>query len=318
MSFEDIPILAVDDAKFSSAIIAKALREGGFTNVRVSDDPLDALRSIEKRPPQILITDWMMPEMDGLELTRRVKQHDEENEHFTYVILLTGQDDVESMNEAFTAGVDDFLNKANLRDQLLPRVFAAQRMAERQNKLIRTNRLLRKHIRDQQTSLVDPVTGLGNQKFALARINDVAKEAQARGGAACLILVGINNLDVIQQQFSATVIKELMCGISAKIRGLVRPLDVIARPQANTFCVITLQEDIDNCTSKTFQRIFDSLYMQSFKTSEGFVPVFVGIAISAADAATGFPEPKAFMRTCYDALTRSFDTGVIEVSRYQD
>jgi PleD family two-component response regulator len=98
----------------------------------------------------------------------------------------------------------------------------------------------------------------------------------------------------------------------------VRPLDVIARPQANTFCVVTLQEDIDNCTSKTFQRIFDSLYMQSFKTSEGFVPVFVGIAISAADAATGFPEPKAFMRTCYDALTRSFDTGVIEVSRYQD
>ena len=74
MSNEDIPILVVDDAKFSSAIIAKALRGGGFSNVRFTNNPLQALRSLEKRPAQILIADWLMPSMDGLELTRRVKK----------------------------------------------------------------------------------------------------------------------------------------------------------------------------------------------------------------------------------------------------
>ena len=74
MSHEDIPILVVDDAKFSSAIIAKALRSGGFANVRFTNNPLQALRSIEKRPAQILIADWLMPSMDGLELTRRIKR----------------------------------------------------------------------------------------------------------------------------------------------------------------------------------------------------------------------------------------------------
>jgi PleD family two-component response regulator len=46
MSYEDIPILVVDDAKFSSAIIAKALRSGGFSNVRFTNNPLQALRSL--------------------------------------------------------------------------------------------------------------------------------------------------------------------------------------------------------------------------------------------------------------------------------
>ena len=317
MSYEDIPILVVDDAKFSSAIIAKALRGGGFSNVRFTNNPLQALRSLEKRPAQILIADWLMPNMDGLELTRRVKKLDETSQHFTYVMLLTARDDMEAMNDAFEEGVDDFLNKANLRAQLLPRVIAAQRLASRQNQLLRTNKLLRKKIRDLQTTdLVDPVTGLGNLKFTFERIKDTIKHAETRGGAACLLLVGINNLDVIEEQYEQPIIDELMSGIGAKVRQLVRPLDVVTRPESNMFAVITLQPDIHNCTSQSFRRIFDNLYMHSFKTSEGYIPVVVGVSISAADSETGFPHPKHFMRHAYQGLTHSFDTGLITVEPF--
>lgn len=318
MSYEDIPILVVDDAKFSSAIIAKALRSGGFSNVRFTNNPLQALRSLEKRPAQILMADWLMPSMDGLELTRRVKKLDEASEHFTYVMLLTARDDFEAMSEAFDEGVDDFLNKANLRAQLLPRVVAAQRIAARQNELLRTNRLLRKKIHELQTTdLVDPVTGLGNLKFAIDRISDTLKQAETRGGAACLLLVGINNLGVIEEQYDQSIVDELMSGIGAKVRQLVRPLDVVTRPEKDMFAVITLQPDIENCTSQSFRRIFDNLYMHSFKTSEGYIPVVVGVSISAADSGTGFPHPKHFMRHAYQGLTHSFDTGLITVERFE-
>jgi diguanylate cyclase (GGDEF)-like protein len=317
MSYEDIPILVVDDAKFSSAIIAKALRSGGFSNVRFTNNPLQALRSAEKRPAQIMIADWLMPSMDGLELTRRIKKLDVAIGHFTYVMLLTARDDIQAMNEAFQEGVDDFLNKANLRGQLLPRVFSAQRIAERQNELIRTNRLLRKKVRELTTTdLVDPVTGLGNMKFTLERIRNVTREVDARGGAACLLLVGINNLDVIESQYDRAVVDELMSGVSAKMRQLVRPLDVVTRPEANMFAVSMLQSNIENCTSASFRRVFDNLYMHSFKTSEGFIPVVVGVSLVAADPATGLPDPKTFMRTGFEALSQSFDTGIITVLRY--
>jgi phosphoserine phosphatase RsbU/P len=317
MSYEDIPILVVDDAKFSSAIIAKALRSGGFSNVRFTNNPLQALRSIEKRPAQILIADWLMPSMDGLELTRRVKKLDETSGHFTYVMLLTARDDIQAMHQAFKEGVGDFLNKANLRGQLLPRVLAAQRIAERQNELLRTNRLLRKKVRELTTTdLVDPVTGLGNMKFTLDRILAVNKEVDSRGGAACLLLVGINNLEVIEKQYDKSVLDELMSGMSAKLRQLVRPLDVVTRPESNLFAVTMLQPSLENCTSASFRRIFDNLYMHSFKTSEGFIPVVVGVSLVAADAATGLPEPRAFMRIAHEALRKSFDTGIITVVRH--
>jgi len=80
----------------------------------------------------------------------------------------------------------------------------------------------------------------------------------------------------------------------------------------------TLQPDIENCTSTSFRRIFDNLYMHSFKTSEGFIPVVVGVSLVAADTRTTIPDPRTFMRTAYDALTRSFDTGIITVVRYRE
>jgi PleD family two-component response regulator len=107
-----------------------------------------------------------------------------------------------------------------------------------------------------------------------------------------------------------------MSGVSAKMRQLVRPLDVVTRPEANMFAVSMLQSNIENCTSASFRRVFDNLYMHSFKTSEGFIPVVVGVSLVAADPATGLPDPKTFMRTGFEALSQSFDTGIITVLRY--
>ncbi|MEM7096956.1 MAG: response regulator [Pseudomonadota bacterium] len=316
---KDIPILVVDDAKFSSAVIAKVLRAGGFDNVRFTHNPREALRSLEKKSVQILIADWLMPGLDGLELTRQVKKADENTDHFTYVILMTARDDPEGMVAAFSNGVDDFINKAHLRTQLLPRVLAAGRIASRQNDLISSNRKLQKKVREfQSTDVIDPVTGLGNQKFTLDSIASTLKQAETRSGAACLLLIGINNLGVVKKQYDTSSIDELISGISAKIRSLVRPLDVVTRPEANIFAVTMLQDDLKAATSQSFKRLFDSLYMHSFKTSEGYIPVVVGVSISAADSDTGFPDAKALMNFAYKGLTSSFETGVVSAAAYSD
>jgi phosphoserine phosphatase RsbU/P len=317
MSDSDIPILVIDDAKFSSAIIAKVLRTGGFSNVRFTNNPLEAMRSIEKRPAQIIIADWLMPAMDGIELARRIKKLDESQDHFSYVMLMTARDDYEALAKAFAAGVDDFMNKAHLRTQLLPRVVAADRITTRHNELMKSNKLLSRKVKELQTTdLVDPVTGLGNLKFTMERLDATLQESETRGGAACLLLVGVNNLDVIKKQYEPGSIDELMSGISAKIRQLVRPLDIVTRPEPNIFAVTTLQDNLQNCTSQSFRRIFDSLYMHSFKTSEGYIPVVVGVSITAADASTGHPRGRELMEFAYRGLTRSFETGIINVQPY--
>lgn len=317
MSTNDIPILVVDDAKFSSAIIAKALRNGGFGNVRFTNNPLQALRSLEKRPASIVIADWLMPSLDGTELARRIRKLDETQDRYTYIMLLTARDDFSAMQSAFDDGVDDFMNKANLRGQLLPRIIAAARITARHNELMQANRTLGRKIRDLQTTdLVDSVTGLGNMRFTLEQLDALVRDVDARGGAACLLLVGINNLDVISEQYDEVAVNELISGIAAKVRQLVRPLDLVTRPEPNLFAVVMRQDSIDNCTSTSFRRIFDNLYMHSFRTSEGFIPIVVGVSICAVDSSTGFPAGKLYFSAAYDALRQSFDTGLITVEQY--
>ena len=318
MPTNDIPILVVDDAKFSSAIIAKALRSGGFSNVRFTNNPLQALRSLEKQPASIVIADWLMPSLDGTELARRISKLDEAAERFTYVMLLTARDDFDAMRAAFEDGADDFLNKANLRGQLLPRVLAAERIARQINDLMAARRSLSRSVDDLKTTdLVDPVTGLGNKQFTLDRLDALGREVDARGGAGALIQVGIANLDAVVSQYDDIAVNELVSGIGAKLRQLVRPLDLLTRPETNLFAVMMRHDQIETCTSSSFKRIFDNLYMHSFKTSEGFVPVVVGVSICAIDASTGFPAPQVWYEAGLAALERSFDTGLITAEKFK-
>jgi phosphoserine phosphatase RsbU/P len=317
MSHEDIPILVVDDAKFSSAIIAKALRSGGFGNVRFTNNPLQALRSIEKRPAGILIADWLMPMMDGLELARRVKALDDERGHFTYVMLLTARDDIQAMQQALHEGVDDFLNKANLRGQLLPRVFAAQRIAERENELLGTNQTLRNKIQELTTAdTIDPATGLGNVRFTSDRITELLRDIEARGGAACLLLAGISNYEAIAEQHDNKTVDALMTAFATRLGRLVRPLDIVTRPDSSTFAVIMRQPALEHCSTNCFQRVFDALYMHTFSLDDGLVPVVVGVGICGADATTGHPSAGELMQCARHALEDSLSTGRIAVRRF--
>jgi len=314
MPDSDIPILVIDDAKFSSTVIARLLRDGGYTDVRMTNNPLEGLRSIEKRPASIIITDWLTPGLTGAELTRRIRAIDRSHDHCSYVLLLTARDDHKLLNEAFNHSVDDFINNAQLATQLLPKLVAASTAIRRQNDMAHRNRELKRELEALQTTdLIDPVTGLGNLKFTEQRLTDLLTESSARGGVACVLLVGVSNFDVITEQYQTAAANELMASMSAKVRQLVRPLDLVTRPMQNTFAVTTLQDNLANCTSQSFSRVFDSLYMHSFRTSSGYIPVVVGVSIAAADASTGYPRAQEFLEFARLGLAKSYTSGTIEV-----
>jgi len=161
-----LSILVVDGARFSSTIIAKILRTGGFHDVRFTNSPFQALRSLEKRPAEIIISDWNLPSMNGLELTRRVRAAEPAARHHTHIILLTGAEDTDALEEALAVGVDDFLGKEQIRGLLQNRILAAQKLSARQNNLLRDNAALEQQVNDLRTTdVIDPITGLGNLKL---------------------------------------------------------------------------------------------------------------------------------------------------------
>lgn len=283
MNNRDLSILIVDDAKFSSAVVSRALSIAGYTDIRHASSAQEALEKMEERSAALVIADWLMPEMDGLELTRRVRQLDEQVNRYTYIILLTAREGVPALQKAFDEGVDDFVNKSAMNDQLVPRVMAAARLARMYNNVLSQNQnLIEANARLKKHTTLDPLTGYGNRQYAVKRLDDALKQSRQRGGAACLLLLRVEKLDDLEKQHGQAAAAQLLLAMSRRLRQLVRPMDVLARLGPDLFALITYQEAVENCTPASFRRLHEGLNVRAYKTAAGFFQAEVSISMSAA------------------------------------
>ena len=118
-------VVAVEDDPASRLLLQLALEKLGH-QVALAESGGEAWEHLQREPAQVVITDWMMPDVDGLELTRRLRaRHDRS---YTYVIMLTALGGKASYLEAIAAGADDFLTKPLDHDILAARLMVAERV----------------------------------------------------------------------------------------------------------------------------------------------------------------------------------------------
>jgi type IV pilus assembly protein PilB len=119
-------ILIVEDDAVSRTVLVRTVEKLGHECL-VAEDGLEALRMYESTPEvDVIISDWMMPNMDGLELCRRVRSLDREG--YTFFIFLTALGGREHLLEGMQAGADEYLTKPLDMDQLRVKLIAASRV----------------------------------------------------------------------------------------------------------------------------------------------------------------------------------------------
>ena len=119
-------VLAVEDDPVALAVLTRALRKLGHDVVAVQDG-LAALKQLEVDPVRVVVSDWLMPSLDGLELCRRVRER--VGSDYVYFILLTSQlPTEENQRAAIEAGVDDFLSKPLEVQEIWMRLRVAERI----------------------------------------------------------------------------------------------------------------------------------------------------------------------------------------------
>ncbi len=118
-------ILIADDDPISRLMLSCALTNLGHT-VAEAANGRDALAQWQRRRQPLVVSDWMMPDLDGLGLARAVRG--EQGPGFTYIVLLTARTGKANHLEAMAAGADDFMSKPFDPDQLSARVRVAERI----------------------------------------------------------------------------------------------------------------------------------------------------------------------------------------------
>jgi diguanylate cyclase (GGDEF)-like protein len=101
--------LVVDDDRGARLLTSALLRQSGF-NIVEAGDGIEALLAFERSKPGIVVLDVVMPEMDGFSVCKEIRNRSEEGRHIP-ILMMTGLDDIDSINRAYEAGATDFITK---------------------------------------------------------------------------------------------------------------------------------------------------------------------------------------------------------------
>ncbi len=140
-------ILVVDDDSMSRKVVAMSLSIKGHDIVEACDG-FEAMEIFKNEDIGILISDWMMPIMDGLELTRRIRAYSQDR--YVYIIMLTARTDKEDMLEGFDAGVDEYINKPPHIAELDARLKVGIRIVNLEQKLIEEQRKVTRYAQEME------------------------------------------------------------------------------------------------------------------------------------------------------------------------
>lgn len=173
-------ILVADDDDVSALVLSDRLEELGY-DVTVVENGTLAWDNIQTGAFRLLILDWMMPELDGMEIVRRVRETP--SAAYTYIILLTGRTDRKDRLEALSGGVDDFLPKPLDQGELIARLKAADRILKSEEALRDSNEELKHHRRSElrtggyiQQRLLQAPAPTNTPGFRIASLNIPSQE----------------------------------------------------------------------------------------------------------------------------------------------
>ncbi|OIO81912.1 MAG: hypothetical protein AUJ90_03860 [Gallionellaceae bacterium CG1_02_60_948] len=236
-------VLLVEDDRAMRAMVEQWLTVAGH-RVSLAQDGAEALKMAELHRPQVVITDWVMPQMDGIALCRELRRTPAHRN--TYLIVMTAESLPDKLVEAFEAGIDDYLTKPLTPKLFFARLRAAQRVVQLQEELafdreqlVRfSNELSAANKRLQQQALSDALTELPNRRFAMERLEqEWALTRRGERALSCMML-DIDHFKKINDTFGHQLGDEALKQVADALRKTARAQDVVCRYGGEEFLVI--------------------------------------------------------------------------------
>ncbi len=140
MSASPLKVIVAEDSELQRLYLCSLINALGYQAIE-AEDGAAALDLIRNTDIQILISDIEMPNLDGIALTRAIRQLD--LDHYVHVIVVTGADDTEVREDALRSGADDFITKGGSTETLKARIRAATRLINHAKELAERTRALK-------------------------------------------------------------------------------------------------------------------------------------------------------------------------------
>ena len=226
-------ILIAEDQAPSALFLERMLEKMGH-EVAVAPDGEEAWGIVRSGDAPVLISDWMMPRLNGLDLCRRIRALG--GDRYTYIILLTSRDRREDRLEGLSAGADDFLTKPTHPDELALRLQIAERI------LAVHDHLARRNLQLAYQATHDGLTGLPNRSYLQHEL-ERRLDGRSADGPFALLLIDLDRFKEINDTLGHHYGDLLLQALAPRLRDVVGDSGTAARIGGDEFGVLVTGAD---------------------------------------------------------------------------
>jgi two-component system cell cycle response regulator len=227
---EPMRVLLAEDDPTTLLITQRLLKKAGYDVDVVTNGAL-AFERLKTHFYPMVLTDWEMPEMDGLALCRAIRSAALEG--YVYTILLTARDSKENIVAGLEAGADDYLTKPVDEDELIARLNTGKRILSLEQSLRAANR------RNEHLSQTDALTGTYNRRYLMQRLPQEAERAHRYSHPLSLVLCDVDHFKEVNDTHGHQVGDQVLQGVAQFLRDHVRvEIDWVARYGGEEFVIV--------------------------------------------------------------------------------
>lgn len=286
-------ILLAEDDEAAQILVKEFLANNLGHTVFTASDGHQALALALDKLPHIVVTDWLMPVMNGLELTRSLRATDWGKN--LYIVMLTSVDDEKDVIEAFDAGVDDYVTKPVNFRALRARLRAAWHYRQLQESWERDREQLKRFAAElaltnrklEHYALTDMLTELPNRRSGMETLAEAWSIADRSDLLMAIMLIDIDHFKTINDTYGHSVGDKVLKEIAALFRKAARKGDAFCRFGGEEFLVICQPGNVDAKSAVIFaERLRRMVAAYSIQTDEIRLQITISIGIALKEPAT--------------------------------
>ncbi|MGA3104223.1 MAG: diguanylate cyclase [Terriglobales bacterium] len=267
--------LVVDDSAVYRKLIGDHLRSWGF-GVTLAECGTTAWQILEQtHAPKLVLLDWVLPDLDGIELCRRIRKAGASGP-YVYVIVLTSNEGRQKMLEAMHAGADDYLVKPFDELELKARLLVGQRILNLQEELVAARESMR------HAATHDSLTGLMNRGEILLMLERELERARREQKPLSVLLGDVDHFKSVNDTLGHLFGDEALREIGRRLRAQLRVYDGVGRYGGEEFLMVLPNCDLPGALLRANE--LREILAHSPVVSAGkerMVTMSMGVAVSA-------------------------------------
>ncbi len=275
-----LKILLVEDSAIDRHIITKSLKAWGF-KLSVATTGARARKILQRRDaPRLVLLDWMLPDMDGTQLCRELRNRGA-NEPYVYIVMVTAKEKKADLLKAMEAGADDYLVKPLNSVELKARLLAGRRIVDLHEQLLLAGEFLR------FAATHDPLTGLWNRGEIVSFLRRELVRADREQRPLGIVLVDADHFKKVNDSFGHIAGDAVLKEIGKRLQSGVRVYDGVGRYGGEEFLLV-----LPGCDLKATVHRADSLRSLvsgspiAAASKEVKVTISLGVTVAASSELT--------------------------------